>query len=639
MYQLRPQVSQMTEINPSLKTNYHFKLLKIGEKGAIIILMPFIVIMLISLIALAVDSGNLYRTKLELQTVADTSTLAAAGSYVSETNDLYRFPPPGFNPLIFGQNYLENRTRLGVQSGIEYQNIGLGNNAQDPDSRYLDPDYIIHKGVMVALENGAYVVRTDPLVQVPTLLMQVFQEGKTTGIEVNVRARIAPANVVFIADISSSSLCPEVGPCICQTAARRDLVTGDILTCPQEAINEGLRRGIVVRQKFERMAEAFLRFLRAFDSARDRVSLVLFNNSAWTAVPFSSTAGGAITFGFDTNDFINVFSSLVDKDDTRVGTSGFIAPKGSTNISDALYAALEESARAGLLNMDSDVSYILLSDGAPTAMRFKMQGAGEDLLSFNVAWTQEIRDQDTNDLIATNSYFAPGAFMDTLAYKSLPDSRMNPQIAPNLLPTEYLNDPLVPMILPCHSDYAIALELANADIDVRANGVSFCVGASWRLESICPSLVANRGGRCSNVSYGSSASVRDSLDPGPAYYRNLYYFAALEAARLVRINRGTIYTVGWGNAIAIDPSDPFQNPDDDASLKSVLLADIANDELAASAGVHPGFGNANYNSYEGLQSRDPGVEKRGAYYEAPDTNKVEEALKLITRKIKLKLLR
>jgi len=639
MNQLRQKVRLMSVENLRQDTTPDLGFQGLSEKGAIIVLLPFIIVMLISLVALAVDSGNLYRTKLELQTIADTSTLSAAGAYVSETNDLYRTAPVNTNPLAFGREYLQNRTRRGVQAGIEYQHIGMKNGNQNLENRYLDPLFNVTKGVNVVLEGGAYVIRTDPIVQVPTLLMQVFHDEKTTGIEASATARVAPANVVFIADISSSSLCPEVGPCLCQTSARFDPITGVPMTCAQEATLEGQRRGIPVKQKFERMSEAFMSFLGAFDPARDRVSLVLFNNSAWTAVPFSSQHNAGTTIGFNVNNFANVFSSLVDRDDPRSGTQGFVTPKGNTNISDALYTALEETARAGLLNENSDVSYILLSDGAPTGMRFRRSGTNEDILSFNLTWTQEERDPTTNALISTNSYFTPGAFIDTVGYKGLADSRKNPQLATNLLQTEYPIDPLLPMVLGCHQDYDTALELASDNIDIRAKALFLCLGLIWDIESICPQSVSLAGGVCSNVRYGLIGSVRSSLEPGQNYYRNLYYYAALEASRLIRINRGTIYSVGWGNPIAIDPSDPFQNPDDDASLKSVLLADIANDEAAATAGGYPGFLNSNYDTYIGLQQRDPGIEKRGAFYEAPDIQRVERALQLITRKIKLRLLR
>lgn len=624
-----------------LKTNS-----KISEKGAVMIMLPFILVMLLSLVALGVDTGNLHRTKVEAQTAADIAVLSTLGARASEDNlpilnqiynDASDFDQTTAAEESGGYWFRRFDAKMRAQriiSGFEETGITPIDDLKQGRVRYVDSTTVINNGPQTEkFQSGAWrrlsvdddtrvmSVLVRPEIRVFTLINHLIHPGYEdfSTIDAVAEAQIAPANIVFIADMSRSSQCPEIGPCECNNPARTQ-------SCRAEADALG------VQLKYERIQDAFIKFTQTFDPGRDRIALVMFNNTAWVQMPFETTGAGQPRFGFNRNAPAQAFNNVTHSSDPRLldpaVADTLIVPDKNTNLSDALLTAISHVAEVGLIAANQPVSYVLLSDGAATAMRFNRNNGNEDLINFDTFWV----DESTPG--STNTYFAPGPFVNRNQYLTLPQVRTHPPLAPDFTnDTTYISDPMVQAgaITDCHNTRDIHIELSNPNPDRRAEGIRRCQGDNWNLLLPCPPGLAAVT-RCPNNTFGLAGdnSVGTTIEDR---YKELYTLAAIQAATFIRQNRGTIYTVGWGNEAPVDPGDPFQNVFDNASLKSVTLANIANDRMKNHRQSHP-----DYPGTDVVAFRDPNIERPGAYYAAPDADGVRKALSFISRKIKLRLI-
>lgn len=638
-----------------------------NSTGFILITLPFVLLILLGLIGLAIDAGRLYITQQELQASADAALRSAVGARVSEANGIFQAQEE--------QDYIRERIEASFFANISQRGILL-DGERTIGSRILknarDANFISFNN---DVSTGVLSVSIEAVVDVSTMLIHILSivdEFDTSRNLVRVRAQvqIQPANIVFIADLSESSACPETGPCLCNSPTLYDN-DGNLLppiSCREEA-NAG---GQLLR--FERIREAFLNFLDGFDNRRDRISLVFFNNVAWTVVPFNPIGVGGIPRpGFSPDRFEEAFFSVYDKSETPVGNPNVIVPIGNTNISDALLESYRQAQEKGFIDNNVPITYILFTDGAPTAttiMPTHDRAFEQEVLIFGINWRCCDNNADygrwrvPRDTIS--QWASPGMFIDYQRYKSEyinnPLFRLLGPLQPNL---DNWDDPSPPFltqefIATCHINAGphFAANVAFFPYDdgnsiERNRAVRRCMGDHWAYFLPCKAGLNPNHRVC--PFYRKTDSLTESMfDPifstsspyvNPSQYNNSYrkvfYLTSIEAANLMRGNNGTIYTLGWGNSLPVT-NDPYQSILDEGNLKSVFLSNLANDFYGSHqiepSGVarplHPSFPEESM-SYADKRRRGQAI---GAFYEAPDAVGVQTSLNLIGREIRMKLL-
>jgi hypothetical protein len=618
-----------------------------GEQGFILVTLPVILLLLVGLIGLAVDAGRLYIAQQELQASADAAARSSLGARVAENN-------PGMLGNNFNErDYIENRVRTSFFSNLAERNI-----LRNGDSSYGERVLINENEFMSWRDeaDGSLTLILEPVVEVSTMLVHLILPDNNGVSRNNVRvrstSRIEPANIVFIVDLSTSSACPESGTCLCNRirTAGPDGTPIVIPTCKEEA-------GQNLSLRFERIREAILNFTRGFDRDRDRIAMVFFNNVAWTVVEFNEIGvGGIPRRGFDPDDFTAVLNTIFDKNDNgRFSLPNPIVPIGNTNISDGLLMAFEHANESGFVANQTPVSYILLTDGAPTAASIIPQNIGEPVLAFGIEWINETWINGT--LTSQSRHSGPGHFVlrepYREAYLSNQDFRFNAPLTVNLSASQsgsensasslFLDDSF---IADCHSasDLNDIADMPGNDgiSQVREDAFRPCLGSSWLSELPCPLNVCPQigGGLTLRNSLFDSRLV--GLPSTPGTFREIFYLAAIEAGNMIRENGGTLYTVGWGGLPASGSTDPFQNIFDEDNLKPFFLSNLANDYYNANSIDDQGNVTENHPRFPGetetYQGRKEKSHSIGAFYQAPDAQAVQTALNLIARQIKLRLI-
>jgi hypothetical protein len=594
------------------------------ESGVILILLPILMLTILIFISLAVDSARLYQTQLDLQTAADSAVLAAIAARAAEIDETF----------TNDQNYIERRVNQSMLQLLRERNISLSTTKEKPkdfERGVINENRLTYSGTG---DDTNFFVQAQPTAVVGTLLMGRLssffngnkdpnQKDSIRTISAMARTRIIPANIVFIADLSESSRCPESGTCNCTTE-------GAEKTCREEANGGSL--------KYERIQEGLKFFLGAFDEERDNVALVMFNKAAWVEVPFQS----ANNRGFNREQLVKSFNKVFEDEQTAVN-EGFglvpgdhYVPRGTTNITDALITSFEHVVASGMIENKLKVQYVLLTDGAPTAMR----GVINNIDSLNsVLIFKGITDENGRQFNVT--YEGPGYFTPSEVYKA---NMQNRTLVP-LIPA--INDDV-------HNCYGIngerRPEVYSIDIESRESIASECLGGEIKIP--CP----NSPGVNMEICEASSLILGDltgSIEDGT--FKKIYYHTAIQAAQVLRQHRGTIYTIGWGESDIT--TDPYGNLIDGVNVKPFFLSNLANDKdglfsiinlnssIKSPLDAAEDFDFPQYRKPEIRQNKSTSgtfrKESAGAFYNPrPDDNGVElrKSLELIAREINAKLI-
>jgi Flp pilus assembly protein TadG len=297
-------------------------MIKREEKGAVLILFLFIFAALLALAGLAVDAGNLYRARLQLQKAVDAAVLAGIGTTILDRQDV--------------ESQVEARANAILHENLDLAGILLKTLQNNPDIHYNTDT----KRINVRATADIDFLLMDA---VPFFILGLDQTPSGAQLSAVATGKRAEANIALVLDFSFSMDCPGIGNCTCQTPGR------GTETCEQEA------QGLKVNRKIVDLRNAVHTFTALFNEDRDRISLIPFSTAAQVSVPVKKSPDR----GFKPDDF-----NVIDT----------IDPRGNTNVCDGFYRAYADMVDAKIIDNpkpedDENVAYVYFSDGAPTAGR------------------------------------------------------------------------------------------------------------------------------------------------------------------------------------------------------------------------------------------------------------------------------
>ena len=562
-----------------------------GEQGSIIIMMTFVSIVLATVVALAIDAGNLYRSQLALQKAADAAALAGVGFAIqlgqNNLNNLGK-ASGGITQV------LSRRTKLVAEANlIAADIIPAYNDANLVFTPLYDPTpnsaTVFDYGVTLEKDIDYYLIDLIPFhLVIPGTNLTT---GSTHRITATAVARRPVANVAVLLDLSDSMNCPSVGPCTCLNAG----------TC-------------VPPLKIDDLVQATEEFLRMFDPNNDKLAAIPFNIAAegYTLNQLAPNPGSI------TPADIKLIVDYVRKR---------YSPNSSTNICDAFLRAYEEMQN---IAPNQEIAYMLIADGAPTAGRFLLPPPS------------------VGALLPWNPRSVPGATHDYLHYSvEWVDSNPN-RPGPSLL-TQH---ELIPIswsggLAPQSGDGITAPAEANC-ASTTAPFIPFTQNLQQALQIEAPKAfngcVADLGfhvPKAPGVVYAAGTSPDD---PNFDEWRKQYYNCAVVYSDFLRKEKGMVYTIGLGEPAAVS-SDPYQDVNDVWSRKDFLLTRLANDYAdavtipgqAASPWQHPEFNFTGYATYNNLSSSSS--PRQGDYLPTPTTQEIQLLFRKIARKIQMRLVK
>lgn len=228
-----------------------------NENGIFIPFLAILLLSLLGLIGLVIDGGNLYRTRVRLQRVADA---AAIGGLSYRTLFGWRHFNPAGTLGTPGSNdkELEDRAIALVQSNLN--SMGF-----DPARTSISAQYSSLTDTLVV--DLSY---DEPLFLMGYLPMQSGCARVTGGkqsclVNVTATTQLSPANIGMLLDTSGSMACPAVTPagdttCECRKAG----------TCDQEF-------PLPNDQVIEVLQQAVMTFVGYFNPNRDRIGVYPYN--------------------------------------------------------------------------------------------------------------------------------------------------------------------------------------------------------------------------------------------------------------------------------------------------------------------------------------------------------------------------
>ncbi len=320
------------------------------EDGVIIIMTVFLIVALLALGGLAVDSGNLYQRKLQLQKAVDAGALAGIGNLIIEGRDEIEKKFATDETL---KDYVEAQGKSVARENLRIAGVPL------EKIKSLTAEY----------RAGDNALQVSASLEVDLLLMdrvpfQIFYVEKVKGevlLDATATSQRSRANVSLIVDTSNSMNCPTEGSCECLSPAGLGLCGG--------------------KRRIDQLKEALRIFAEQFDPTRDRINFVPFNIAAKLALGVQASGGFSL--------------------DNLKNEIGKLAPKSLTNICDGLMRGYADLKQAAVIDQE-EVAYVLFSDGAPTAGRFLLSAPGSvpandpqkvgayDYLHYGVRWVQGV---------------------------------------------------------------------------------------------------------------------------------------------------------------------------------------------------------------------------------------------------------
>ena len=433
---------------------------------------------------------------------------------------------------------------------------------------------------------------------IPFELFGLDQSVSKAKLTVLAEVQREPGNLSLVLDFSDSMNCPTQGACECKGPSRT-------VECDELAATR-----TPDTQRVQELRTAVATFLDQFDPTYDRVNFVPFNIRA--KVEVGLPASGST---FNRQDIIDA----VDAED----------PSSSTNLCDGMMTAYEEYADKGT----TDVTYVVFSDGAPTAARLLFSSSktnmesndqglgGNDYLSFAVAWQDD----------ANNRWEGPSTLVKTDSIGYGYDS------------TEVPVGPAGQYIPTCAYTQSSEPQVPSNDTN--------------KYDAVFGDCMNDMGfhmPRNSTLSYGSDIRTASESTSGKTYelnFREQYYNCAISLGDFLRSEGGSVYTVGLGEgrnlSTDIGTGDPYQDADDVFARKDFFLTRVSYDvnqarpidenEVQIVTEKHPDFDFQASQDYDDLLNLP--VQKVGDYYATPDATKLESIFKAIAQKTLLRLVK
>lgn len=349
------------------------------ERGFVLVLAVFIVIMFISVGAIAVDLANLYRAKIRLDRATKAGVLAGLGmrsvegwqSIYGGNEPQYSSESPigiptgnGFDRLLsqvintVDQNMklasMTATTSAGAEGQVKYKNFTSAD-LIDPANEYTSSNTAL-KGVTYNAQTDTirlsveYAAPTYFLGRIP--FINTFCNaagGKACWISSNVQASLAPATIGLILDTSGSMACPSnSSDCSCINDPALSY------TCPNPVMNK-LKDGVDQFRKF-------------FNPFKDRIAVIPYNTAADpNSLGIVNSAGTITSFGSTATQWSR-FKNYIWGSSGPGHYDGGLVPMGNTNPADGLITAREVVRSSGY---DGEVFYVFFTDGAPNGGRFR----------------------------------------------------------------------------------------------------------------------------------------------------------------------------------------------------------------------------------------------------------------------------
>ncbi len=662
-----------------------------NQRGIFVLMTALSVFVLLALIGIAIDAGNMFRAKIALQNAADAASLAsvnyitlkgkikfldeigALGAKYNVADDLSN-EEDAVTAYFTDTHIAENLLRVNMSlSGFPHQAGTMEVTAA--------PAYILGEDDGTA----AYSIALNTSLPVKYMLMHaLFPGANQSTVTARAASQRRTLNVTLVVDVSGSMACPSI------TADPTKSSCGCLVPpqppggCPSTG------------RRFDDLADAIGTFIKMLDIDRDNINLVPYNISSYpkTAAQLKDGAGLGANTRIRETDIDNLIQFFKNS----------YPPYGETNHCDALLEAyiMNWLLHSGKIpgREKETVNYLFFTDGAPTAGRLLFASAAASGLSPNslvyqfpdpanpaqtLTYTPGSYDYMHYSIawLNSNNQFAPGPSVlvpSRLLCGGTPDC-MTPSGETN--PPDATKDtvtrvPLAPPAPPAVSGYCVAdgfgatasappvnatfnpptvppvypPELLTTDVGDVPNG------AATKVFSPClNSLQSQRPAKGTDTPPAFGAAYKDGTSLPFSNWREQYFNCAIELADFIRTQRGVLYVVGLGyppyevspsivtnaNAIKVDP---YQNINDDFYRKDIFLSRLALDPVQKSvvdSAYSSRFGVAQapefqYDSYTTLAAASPGAAKsKGIYLPAYDAADIRLVFIEIARKLLLKL--
>ncbi len=586
-----------------------------SEDGVYIPVFAVVLIGLLAVAALAIDAGNLFLRKIQLQNAADLAATAGLGYRALQGWAWFQgydrtLPNPGMasanrtalKAISSCNGVCPTRVDLLKDRALEIARTNLALRGINPADCTIPPP--------------VFDINTDTITvsityNVPLFFMghlPILHDCSGTGtcpVTARAQAQIRAANILLSLDRSGSMNCPNTDPdptkpCACRT----DTVNPD---CSDPGITENLR-------KIYSLKDATFNFMSFFNPNKDRVSITPFETLG--NVDFSihnNDAGNTARKYGETSPIIDSFEQTIDN----------VTPAGNTNPCDELWTGYADLKAATLPSGSSIVGSepfftLLFTDGAPSAGRF--------------AFVDGNTSSPATTLYTKRTSAAPSIANDWLMYvlewrdTATPPNRWlgpTPIFSRPSLPAGFSGGiPTGPALAWCGNFDPTAtpptvstISQYNSIFDDGGDATKKCLQSfrfyptffgsgdtsSWVGDDGSnpdPSTALPVAAADSQVDQALDYANQVGFTNSSYWYTQKFYDCAIEASDYIRRKGGVVYTIGLGPqsfaATAGPPpvpnTDPYQNPVNDFTRKEYFLRRIAYDDFHALANSDPSFG-------------------------------------------------
>lgn len=567
------------------------------ERGAIMVIFAVLVLCVVTLTGLAIDTGNLYSAKIGVQAAADAAALAAAS----------------LNALGRPQSEVMNGAR---QVGL--MNLQIKGISYPPG--YV-PDVGYDPGDGVKIEVGIRVpVDLFILSKLPTVGGEAFKNVAASAV-----AEVRPAVVSLMLDVSESMGCPAV-------SAPDEPACSCAPNCDQSDPNSrmsALKLAILGDSQDPRNPG----FLSFFDEQRDAIGLVLFGTGARTVVPMKPRDEGG---GF-------LYSEIA----TAIRNA---EAQGATNHSDALYQAYFDTKDAKYLD---DASFLLFSDGAPTAARFLFKRGStpnRSVREYETRVTPPALEGTDIGPLAQYDYLSWGVVKDgvslpneTYFYPPYKNRGNNGYWEPLKLaetsprrPPAWTVDQSIPRSSTGTTRRGIGSRPGRTvtgpqydpaeHLNTAAPWTALSKVAPEGMEVVLPDQSFKKLGFEARWSGGNYLWA----DWSPGEHLKLYADMALAITDVIREQGNIFYGIGYGQP-APGSFDPYQNAEDPSTRKDYFMNRVTVDPCSL-AEFNPPFPGV-----KTLPELAAGGVSTGSYYPAATPEQIQDVFMRIARKIKMRM--
>ncbi len=605
------------------QSNYTPARISRDESGAVLILMIFGSIVLLALAGLAIDAGAAYRAQLRTQRATDAAALSGIGYSIQRGQD-----------------------------GMEADLIAQGDDPADPEARRIliqtKADETLRANLAIddlepqpcqnsrgesfcsEYDNATRRITVSAEVDVDLLLLDVVPFGllglpnvpSTLEVAAVADTERAKANLGLVIDLSGSMSCPAdpSQDCSCRYPESGGACGSD---------------GSQLR--VDKLVDALMVFVTQFDTTVDEISAVPFNMRGFTLPGGLNDIPQLLLL--DNPEAMTCL--LTGQDILDCGLAPTDMPGSVTNLCDGLIQSYEDMLFRDIVTKE-EISYIVFTDGAPTAGRFLFNSAPSlpandpygysdgtpvnDYIHYTVEWTE------SDGSGGIDRFNGPSLLVKT---QSLEFHHLSPNPP---APDPSLPGRHVPL---CHSyEYAgsPSEEFSPSASEDFCKVFDGCLGPASGPSSLEFSL-PHAGG-----SYSASALCNGAdVESRETSWKKLYFDCAVAMSDFMRENRGTFYVVGLGMEDT-DYSSPYQNLNETTLRKDVLNARIANApefaigrRVAAGESELPEFTYDGYKTYSELNSN--ASPRTGVYLPTPEPNELRDMFRTVAKRIQLRLTR